>query len=144
MGSGVSSEFDCELTKPLDASDVNPAEAVAEVKRLRGLLAKYAAAKGGTRSYLDWREVAHAEPQPPKLESRSSVTELGAECKGMMERVLGSLKEGVFVQDGPPIPLLMEPDADWSGFAPWLLARVQAGNALGRSTSPLPAQLDSP
>ena len=36
---------------------------------------------------------------------------------------------GIFVQDGPPIPALLAPGADWSGFALWLMNRIRCCNS---------------
>eukprot|EP00398_MALV-I-01_sp_L67-1_P000165 gene165-29_t len=88
-------------------------------------------------AYLGWRATALAAPpaQAP-VESLSSVlvgdAELANDCKKMMDKVLKTLKEGVaFTSEAPDLPSMVSPDADWSGFAPWLLSRVQAVNALG-------------
>lgn len=91
------------------------------------------------RSYLGWRRAAVAEPPEPLQpeEGRASIVagggeaDVAQEAKEMMDGVLKTLGEGVFLEDGPPIPYLMQPDADWSGFGPFILARLRAINALG-------------
>ena len=62
----------------------------------------------------------------------------------LAEKVFETLADDIFTSDGPPLHLLSDASADWSGFAHWMLARVMAVNDTGGPrTVPRPSRFMS-
>ncbi|GMI28380.1 hypothetical protein TrRE_jg1657 [Triparma retinervis] len=122
MGAGASSHPDF----------ADEAAAIAAGKTTEEIEAwKASQATGDPAGYLGWRSAAVAATPPPVPELEEGA-DLQKESADMMHNVVEALKTNpVFLGEGPPVPALINPDADWSGFAHWLGARVAAANALG-------------
>ena len=80
---------------------------------------------------LDWATIApgHAD-HPHQLSGKMALGqhEAASVAEQTMEQVFELLASPVFMGEGPPLHLLTPTDADWSGFAGWMHARVKAIN----------------